>query len=45
VRTIRIAIIPAPDDRPFGVLIIAVSNGGGDGPLASAIDSFRFGKP
>ena len=45
VQTIRVAIIPAPDDRPFGVLIIAVSNGDGDGPLASAIDSFRFGKP
>jgi hypothetical protein len=45
VQTVRVVIIPAPDDRPFGVLIVAVSNGDGDGPLAAAVDSFRFGKP
>jgi hypothetical protein len=45
VQTIRVVILPAPDDRPFGVLIVAVSSGERDGPLAAAVDSFRFGKP
>jgi hypothetical protein len=45
VQTLRVVVIPAPDDRPFGVLILAASQGDAEGPLSAAIDSFRFGKP
>ncbi|MBA4066385.1 MAG: hypothetical protein C0501_22260 [Isosphaera sp.] len=45
VYTVRALILPAPGDRPSGLLVVAVSRGDGDGPLAAAVDSFRFGAP